>query len=215
MRFTIYDLRLTRPSSSLSPIGGEGRAEEVRLRFPSEERAGLRRFGKLKIENCQFSIFNWPLLLCVFCVLLRLNAFAADQIIEATITVTNFSGIATNGSATLTVNGATRTATNNVSANPALYFLGTNSMLFAKTNLYNHIALYPFGSAGTRLTLINIGTNSFKLRGQLNQTISASIGGAWGTAILSTNTITNFTGVTVPLEYYSTAEATNTAPTSP
>ncbi len=178
---------------------------------PSGERAGLRGFGKLEIFNFQFSIFNWPLVLCVFCVLSRLNAFAVDQIVEATLTVTNFSGIATNGSATLTVNGATRTATNNVSANPALYFLGTNSMLFAKTNLYNHIALYPFGGAGTRLTLINISTNSFKLRGQLNQTISASIGGAWGTAILSTNTITTFTGVTVPLEYYSTAEATNIA----
>ena len=151
------------------------------------------------------------LLLCVLCVLSRLNAFAADQIIEATITVTNFSGIATNGTATLTVNGATRTATNNVAVNPALYFLGTNSMLPAKTNLYNHISLYPFGSAGTRLTLINIGTNSFKLRGQLNQPISASIAGSWGTALLSTNTITNFTGVTVPLEYYTAVEATNIA----
>jgi len=136
---------------------------------------------------------------------------AADQIVEATITVTNFTGIATNGSATLTVNGATRTATNNVSSSPATLFLGTNSMLPAKTNLYNHIALYPFGSAGTRLTLINIGTNSFKLRGQLNQSLSASIAGAWGTALLSTNTIASFTGVTVPLEYYSAAEATNIA----
>jgi len=142
---------------------------------------------------------------------LILNCPAADQIVEATITVTNVSGIATNGSATLTINGATRTATNNVFANPALYFLGTNSMLFAKTNLYNHIALYPFGSAGTRLTLINVSTNSFKLRGQLNQAISASIAGSWGAALLSTNTITNFTGVTVPLEYYSAAEATNIA----
>jgi len=178
---------------------------------PSEERAGAMRFGKLKIENCQLPIFNFTLLLCALCVLCVSRSAAADQIIEATLTVTNFSGIATNGSATLTVNGATRTATNNVAANPALYFLGTNSMLPAKTNLYNHLALYPFGSAGTRLTLINLGANSFKLRGQLNQSISVSIAGAWGTALLSTNTITNFTGVTVPLEYYSAAEATNIA----
>jgi hypothetical protein len=136
---------------------------------------------------------------------------AADQIVEATIVVTNFSGIATNGTATLTVNSATRTATNNVSSSPATLFLGTNSMLPAKTNLYNHIALYPFGSAGTRLTLINIGTNSFKLRGQVNQAIAGAIAGNWGTFALSTNTITNFTAVTVPLEYYSAGEATNIA----
>ena len=190
MRFTIYDLRLTRRVFSLAPIGGEGRGEGASSR------------------STQYAT---RLLLCALALLPLRSALAADQIIECTVTVTNFSGIATNGSATLTVNGATRTATNNVAANPALYFLGTNSMLPAKTNLYNHIALYPFGSAGTRLTLINIGTNSFKLRGQLNQAIGASIAGSWGTVLFSTNTITNFTGVTVPLEYYSAAEATNIA----
>src|SRR6059036_1368977 len=119
--------------------------------------------SKFKVQSSKFKVLG---LICVLCVS---SLCAADQIIEATLTVTNFSGIATNGSATLTVNGATRTATNNIAANPALYFPGTNSMLPAKTNLYNHIALYPFGSAGTRLTLVNIGTNSFKLRGQVNQ----------------------------------------------
>jgi hypothetical protein len=170
-----------------------------------QERSALSRFPAFQLSSVPIACIAAAI------ALLLPHANAADQIIEASITVTNFSGIATNGSATLTVNGTTRTATNNVSANPALYFLGTNSMLYAKTNLYNHIALYPFGSAGTRLTLINIGTNSFKLRGQLNQVISASIAGSWGTALLSTNTITNFTGVTVPLEYYTAAEATNIA----
>jgi hypothetical protein len=226
MKFTTYHLRFAQRafrSCILFVLSAAGVAQISNLLYRGfATRKATARVGRwnvptasrLKIGDtaeCNSALRRLVPLLCVVGFLLFSNARAADQIVEATITVTNVSGIPTNGTATLTVNGATRTATNNVAANPAVYFLGTNSMLHAKTNLYNHIATYPFGSAGTRLTLINIGTNSFKLRGQPNQTISVSLAGLWGTALLSTNTITNFTGVTVPLEYYSAAEATNIA----
>src|SRR5262245_997824 len=82
-------------------------------------RASPRAASSFVIRHSSFVILLVAALLLPTC-----GGYAADQIVEATITVTNFNGIATNGSAFLTVNGATRTATNNVAANPALYFLG-------------------------------------------------------------------------------------------
>lgn len=136
-------------------------------------------------------------------------AIAADVQVEVTVTVTNAAGINTNGTCTLTVISDTRTATNLVSSSPSTLFLGTNAMLPAKTNLYQHLRLYPFGAGPTRLTLFDVSTNSFKLRGQPNQTVSASVAGSWGTVVLTTNAITNFNDVVTPYTYYSLASLTN------
>src|SRR6185369_8780483 len=126
-----------------------------------------------------------------------------------TVTVTNVAGIPTNGSATLTVNSDTRTGTNIISSNPSKFWLGTNSQLKATTNLYNHLALYPFGSGASRLLIRWRDTNSFVLDGQIDQTISSSLAGNWGTLTLITTPSSNTIPVVVPASAYAPATATN------
>lgn len=133
-------------------------------------------------------------LLAVAAALLLLcgGAAAADFYTVLTVTVTNqVNGIATNGTDTLTVIGDTRRATNNIASSPSTLWLGTNAQLRAATNLYNHLALYPFGSAGTRLSLQWLNTNQFRLIGQNNQVVAGSAGGVWGTVVSTNYPVTN------------------------
>lgn len=135
---------------------------------------------------------------------------AADYYTTLTITVTNTAGIATNGTDTLTVIGDTRTATNIVAGNPSKLWLGTNVHLRAATNLYTHLALYPFGSGATRLGAPRWGaTNIIRLDSQINQSISASAGGVWGTVLVTTNYTTNTIPVTVPASTWTDVQKTN------
>lgn len=134
---------------------------------------------------------------------------AADEIVRLTVTVTNAAGIPTNGTATLTINGDTRTATNIVSSSPAKLWLGTNVMLKAATNLYLHAQIYSFGSGASLLSARMTATNAMEFTAQPNQAISASLAGAWGTLTLSTNTATNQIPVVAPAGAVSLATRTN------
>ena len=133
----------------------------------------------------------------------------ADYFVTLTVTVTNASGIPTNGSATLTVNGDTRTATNNIASNPSKLWLGTNALTKATTNLYSHIALNKFGSGVSLLAVAWKDTNAITLYSQINQNISANLAGSWGSLTLTTNLVTNQIPVVVPAATLAPATGTN------
>jgi hypothetical protein len=148
------------------------------------------------------------LLIC--CALLSaVTARAADFYTVTTVTVTNAAGVPTNGTGTLTVNADVRTATNNTASNPSKLWLGTNSQLRAATNLYNHLAVYSFGSGATRLSLQWVTTNAFRLQGQINQAVASSVAGLWGTVASTNYTITNRTEMVSPAEAVSLTTRTN------
>lgn len=150
------------------------------------------------------------ILFCLLLASLSPTAGAADYYTTLTITVTNVAGIETNGTDTLTVIGDTRTATNIVAGNPSKLWLGTNAHLRSATNLYTHLALYPFGSGATRLGTPRWGaTNIIRLDSQINQSISASVGGVWGTVLVTTNYTTNTIPVTVPASTWTDTMKTN------
>lgn len=136
---------------------------------------------------------------------------AADFYTVVTVVVTNqvAPGIKTNGTDTLTVNGDTRTGTNIIASNPSKLFYGTNSQTKATTNLYNHLALYPFGSGSTRLSLRWLYTNTFQLIGQINQTVTPSVGGVWGTVNATNYFVTNRTEMVYPASSVSLITQTN------
>jgi hypothetical protein len=136
-------------------------------------------------------------------------ANGADSIITATITVTNFSGIATNGTDYVNVNGDTRIATNIISSNPSQLFYGTNSMTKGATNFYSHVALYPFGNGASRLLLYWNSTNSVKLTANRNQALAVTIGGVWGTVTFATNNLTNQVVLTIPASTWPAGGQTN------
>lgn len=150
-----------------------------------------------------------PFRLLICCVLLTVTARAADFYTVTTVTVTNAAGIPTNGTGTLTVNADVRTATNNIASNPSKLWLGTNSQLRAATNLYNHLAVYSFGSGPTRLSLQWVTTNAFRLQGQINQAVAASVAGLWGTVTSTNYTVTNRTEIVSPADAVSFTTRTN------
>ncbi len=183
----IYDLRFT-----------ISRALEAILLLLGEK-AGMRAVRK------QTSGWIAAILLLLCC-----SAPAADTYTVLTVTITNqVNGIATNGTDTLTVIGDTRTATNNIASDPSKLWLGTNAQLRATTNLYNHIALYAFGSASTRLSLRWLNTNQFQLAGQINQAVAGSAGGVWGTVVSTNYPITNRTTMFSPAIAASAITQTN------
>ncbi len=146
-------------------------------------------------------------LLTILALLCAVSAPSAE-IITATVTVTNFSGTATNGTDTIVVNGVTRTWTNLTAVNPSAFILGTNNMLRAFTNTFNQFSLYPWAN----LSLKTNTTNSLKLTGLPGGALAASVGGVWGTISLSTNsTATNTYDVRVPLSSYGGSARTNVA----
>lgn len=136
---------------------------------------------------------------------------AADFYTVVTVVVTNnlTPGIKTNGTDTITVNGDTRTGTNIIASNPAKFFFGTNVNAVSATNLYNHIALYSFGSGSTRLSPRWLYTNTFQLFGQINQAVAAAAAGTWGTVNLTNYTTTNRTEMVAPSTAVASITQTN------
>jgi hypothetical protein len=150
------------------------------------------------------------ILLAAAALLQAMCSSAADFYTVLTVSVTNqVNGIATNGTDTLTVIGDTRTATNNIASNPSKLWLGTNAQLRATTNLYNHIALYAFGAASSRLQLQWLNTNQFRLIGQVNQAVAGSAGGVWGTVVSTNYPVTNRTAMFSPADSASLITQTN------
>lgn len=130
-----------------------------------------------------------------------LSTRAADQIITATITVTN--AVTTNGM-TLTVNGSTRTWTNDTTASPSTLISTNNSIGGSTTNLFNQIAAYPYANS---LVLSYVASNSISLRAQLNGALTISSAGSWATTALSTQTVSTLEVIRVP--FSSIPNATN------
>ena len=128
-----------------------------------------------------------------------MRAAVADSLVTLLITITN----APAPGSSLTVNGVTRTWTNSVATPATQIRTATNGIAAAATNLYSHLASYPFAGP---LALGMPASNVVSLRGQLNQTIAASSLTNWATLTLSTNAnVTNMVTVRVP----ASAEAQN------
>lgn len=138
--------------------------------------------------------------------LLTATAAQAAELVTVTVTVTNAPIGNTN---TLTVNGSTRTFTNDVSASPGTLIQQTNSRPYTATNILNHAGQYPFGNGFyvTQTTETNV-----TIRGTPGTTMSASIAGLWGTISFSTQTVFTPTYVVrVPYTNEATAVRTNIA----
>lgn len=143
-------------------------------------------------------------ILLFFCLLLFAFSGKALDIITATIAVTNTAGT-TNGQ-TLTVNSDMRTWTNSVQV-PGSQILTNNTIGGAATNMFNEIAVYPFSVP----ELAHSGTNGIILRSRPGGPLSASLSAGWGTVVLTTNSLSDFTIVEVPLGVYPAAQQTNVA----
>jgi len=130
-----------------------------------------------------------------------LSLCGAD-IITATITLTNESGVA-NGS-TITINGATRTWYNTVTNEP-VEIQTTNTLAWAKTNLYLHLAKYP--PAG--LVLGQSSTNVITLRTSPGGSVEVTVSSGWATVSYGTQTVATAYAVRVPHTIESAAQQTN------
>lgn len=124
---------------------------------------------------------------------------AAAQTVYFWATSTN----ATANGNTLTVNGVTRTATNDPSAVLATHWRATNTAALNATNLYRHLQNYPFASIATvRMT----NATTIELKGDIGTVISFSIGGSWGYGVMATSATVNAKAVMIP--YYDTPQPT-------
>src|SRR6266568_1986528 len=149
--------------------------------------------------------FAW---LRLFCWLVRLSvlsvcscsipafAITTSTQIVASVTVTNLTGI-TNG-ATFTVNGASRTWTNDPTVNPALWIATTNTTAYATTNLL--INYQRYAAAGPIFARTNGGSaTSFQLVSAPNVALSVAPSAGYAAISYLTNIFTNQQPVLVPL----------------
>jgi|GEM_PF-6651838 len=138
------------------------------------------------IEHCSLGIAH--LLLPIL--LLSGSLRAADQIITATVVVTNTPA----HSDTITVNAVARTWTTQPVTTPATQIGITNSIGANATNLFAQSAAFPFSS----LQLTRSGTNGIALTTLLNGALSVTLSGTWGTVSYFTNTVTPLQVIRVP-----------------
>lgn len=154
-------------------------------------------------RNLKSTLF---IILCYLCVLLFNSESAqAQQKVTAAITITN----ATFNGFTLTVNGATRTFTNNV-VNTATQ-VATNSDVTgdgSKTNLLTQIYANPF----SQVTEADTGSNSFNLIGNANLAMAVSVNTNFASISYSTQTVASVIAALLPVSALPTAVArTNVA----
>jgi hypothetical protein len=132
--------------------------------------------------------------LCALCFLLLIlscpSARAADQIITATIVVTNTPADAD----TITVNAVAKTWKTQPVSVPTTQIGITNSIGGNATNLYAHAAAFPWSS----LQLVRSGTNGIALTTLLNGALSVTLSGTWGEVSYFTNTVTTLQVIRVP-----------------
>lgn len=128
-----------------------------------------------------------------------ISSHAASRI-TALVTVTNKT---VNGD-TFTVNGTTRTWTNSVFI-PSTQVLTNYTGSTAKTNLTSQIGSYPF----TSVTLVDNGTNSFKLIGASDIVMTISVSSAYATVAYSTQAVAALKAVRVPVSGEPTAGVQN------
>lgn len=130
-------------------------------------------------------------LLSFLCFLLLNSPVLALDRITATVTVTN---VAANND-TLVINGVTRTWKTQPVTTVATQIGVTNSIGAVATNLFNHLAAYPFAGS---LLLTRSGTNAVTLSTLLSGAMAASLTGTWGTIALSTQSVPVLQAVRVP-----------------
>lgn len=124
--------------------------------------------------------------------------------ISALVTITN---APTTAGQTLTVNSSTRTWTNNPALNPAIYIRTNATIGGSMTNLFLHLAQYPFA---TTLTETKSGTNAIKLQAALDQALTVTASGGWASVTYTTQLVT--TPFTVPVRVpFDVETATNAA----
>lgn len=126
--------------------------------------------------------------ICALCFL----PSALAQRVTASITITN----ATTNGMTLTLNGDTRTFTNNV-VNPATQ-IGTNNDVTgcgSATNAFFQIQIAPF----SQVVIHAGGTNSFTLVGNSGLPMAATLSTGLGIVSYSTQTVATLTAVRVPV----------------
>ena len=154
---------------------------------------------KLKTSTCdnirrfefEVSSLKFPVLAAI--ALLTLHAQGASStLVTATITVTN--APTTNGQ-TLTVNGDTRTWTNNLTI-PASQILTNATIGGSATNMFTALADAPIGSPA--LSLLYSSTNGVSLSGAVNQNITVTLSAGWGQVVYTTNTLTSAIAIRVP-----------------
>lgn len=117
----------------------------------------------------------------------------AQQIVTATVTVTNTAGT-TNGE-TISVNGALRTITNSVSSSSTQVLLGTN-ITAATSNLFFFYVVSP----APLLTVATNSTNAILFRSYPGSALTILVSTNWATVSYTTNTLTNFWPLRLPLE---------------
>ncbi len=131
------------------------------------------------------------------------RAARAEQIITATVTVTNVAGT-TNGE-TITLNAIARTWTNSVTSAQSQILTATN-IFGATSNLFLAYAQYP----ATSIIIGRVSTNAVRFQSFPGSGLTLSISTNWGTLSWSTNTITNaMTAVRVPKSGMGVNELTN------
>lgn len=152
---------------------------------------------------------GWLKLLAVtlFALIGGTSAPAQTYRISATVTITN--APVTNG-CTITLNADVRTATNDVTLNPAIYWTTNSTKNGAATNLFTHVAQYRFASS---INTTYADTNALKFQAAIDGALVISIGGSWASVTYVTQLVsTPFTvPVRVPLSVETGTNATNIA----
>lgn len=115
----------------------------------------------------------------IFALALSLSCQAASRI-TLTVTVTNTPA----DGATFVLNGVTRTWTNESSMAKSQISIA-NGVSSAATNLYRQAAAYGFAGP---VILNQPSSNQVTFLGQIDQAMSASVGGGWASLTYSTNT---------------------------
>lgn len=126
----------------------------------------------------------------------------AQQIITATITITNSAGT-TNGQ-NITVNGTLRTWTNIITS-PAIQILTATNIPQSWTNLFLAYAVTP--EAG--LNLFTSSSNVVQFQSFAGVLLTASLSAGWGIIAFSTNSLTPAIVVRVPRSAVGIDEQTN------
>lgn len=137
------------------------------------------------------TIRHWTILAVMAVIfLLSIPTAKGATVITATITITNTTQVGTNW----TVNGNTRTWTNNTAAVPQSFIQTTNSIAATASNLYQHIIRFPYLSPN--LTIQRTSPTNLILRGSAVVIITNN----YFHVSYSTNIGTNLSVVQVPFE---------------
>lgn len=141
-------------------------------------------------------------------------ARGADFQITAILQATNNPATSSN----LTVNAGTantRTWTNDVTANPAIFVQVTNSTAAAITNLLTHFGTYPVATVtgGPRVVfaLNSTNTSCLNITAPLNTNLTVTLSGNWGFVFYVTNTYTPSTPILTSTNAMSAPARTNGA----